>query len=114
MYIFIQSKLNQKRNESQFRIIAFYDVRCFLCNHDNRDVDVSARNVRDHGRIHYPETSQAPDFEFGVDDGVGIRVQGSHFAATHGVVVRGGEMEDPAMPVFVRFLEKTKQLTILT
>jgi hypothetical protein len=103
--IVFQSKLKEKI-KSQFRIVALDNVGCLFRYHDDWNVDVSARNIWNDGGIDNPESLQAPNFEFRVDDGTGICIQGSHFAAAHRVVVCGGQVENPAVPVFVRTLER--------
>jgi hypothetical protein len=107
--IVFQSKLKEKI-KSQFRIVALDNVGCLFRYHDDWNVDVSARNIWNDGSIDYPEALQAPNFEFRVDDGTGICIQGSHFAAAHRVVVSGGQVENPAVPVFVRTLERKENI----
>ena len=68
--------------------------------------DVTARYRRKDRTIDDPESGNVPDPEFGVDHSRGVAIEGPHFAGSHRVVVGGGQVKDPAVPVLVRVLKR--------
>ena len=66
------------------------EVGGLLSHHDDRDVDVAARNRWKNRTVDHPQSGNVPDPEFGVNHSTGIAIERSHLAGADGVVIGGG------------------------
>ena len=97
--------MNCSSLRSQLCISSLDDVSHLLGHHDDGNVDVAAWYNRDDRPVHDPKTLDVPDSKFRVDNCFRVPIKRSHLAGSDGVMVGIGQVHDPAVPVFVRFLK---------
>jgi hypothetical protein len=91
---------------SQLGVTFLDNISRLFGDHDDWNVDVTARNPWNDRAIDNPQALNVPDPELWVNHRCGISLQGSHFAGADRVVIGSGEVSDPAVPVFVGVLKQ--------